>query len=431
MMDWKWNSSSHPISDIRDWNNAGRLEIRPDFQRKEVWSESARIMLMDSILKNIPMPKIFLKAIIKHDDTYRIIIDGQQRIKAILAFLRNDFKLTNPYNGKYGNCSFDELPQKTKNDFLSYKIDVNEIVNASDEIVREIYSRVNKYNIALNKQELRRADFPGTFLNLAEKLALYSFFEDSKVFTTANRRRMGDVEYISELLAILIAGPQDKRETLDQFYQNYSQWDKEDMENAQKKFQDILDDILLIFPIDSSPISKTRFKQKADFYSLFAAIHELHVDGFSLQDKNVDNLRYDLEILNYNITPESEVPIFSEYAIKCVSQGNTLISRKWRKDFLKQFLKGTYVSQPPDNETIKFFFKILLDIYYSSPMCPSYEECLICEEEFDDKDFNENSIALGWKKSVNEYQLSNAKFGHLNCFSKSNNFIYGAGNNKT
>ena len=33
------NSSNHPISDLRDWNNEKKLEIRPDFQRREVWSK--------------------------------------------------------------------------------------------------------------------------------------------------------------------------------------------------------------------------------------------------------------------------------------------------------------------------------------------------------------------------------------------------------
>jgi len=429
-MDWKWNSSSHPISDIRDWNNAKRLEIRPDFQRKEVWSESAKIMLMDTILKNILMPKIFLKAIIRNSDTYRIIIDGQQRIKAILAFLRGDFKLAKPYEGKYENCSFEELPPNIKDDFLSYKIDLNEIINASDDIVREIYSRVNKYNIALNKQELRRADFPGDFLDLSEKLSLHDFFEDGKVFTGANRRRMGDVEYISELLAVLIDGVQDKKDTLDQFYQDYSHWETDEINVIEKQFQEILDDILLIFPKDSFPISQTRFKQKADFYCLFAAIHDLHVDEFSLQNKNVDDLQKDLEILNYNITPESEVPIFSEYAIKCVSQGNTIISRKWRKDFLKHFLKGTYAVQPPDDETIKIFFNIFSDNTQSS-MCKIIEECIVCNDTIEDKDYNENNIALSWHKPVKEFQLSNAKFGHLNCLIKSDKFIYGTGNKES
>lgn len=56
----KWNSSPHPISDLRDWNDLGRLELRPSFQRKEVWNPAARIMLIDTILREVPMPKMFL-----------------------------------------------------------------------------------------------------------------------------------------------------------------------------------------------------------------------------------------------------------------------------------------------------------------------------------------------------------------------------------
>ena len=130
------------------------------------------------------------------------MIDGQQRIRAILSFIGNEFCLSNPYDGEYKDMFYRDLPDEVKEDFLSYKIDVNEIRNASEEIVREIYSRVNKYNIALNKQELRRADFPGQFLKVSEELSQHRFFEDSKIFTIANRRRMGDVEYISELLKL-------------------------------------------------------------------------------------------------------------------------------------------------------------------------------------------------------------------------------------
>lgn len=39
----KWESYSHPISDIRDWDNNNRLELKPDFQRNEVWSRAAQI----------------------------------------------------------------------------------------------------------------------------------------------------------------------------------------------------------------------------------------------------------------------------------------------------------------------------------------------------------------------------------------------------
>ena len=163
-----WNSSPHPISDIRDWSEAGRLELRPDFQRREVWSAPARIMLMDTILRDIPMPKIYLASSIKDGSTYRIVIDGQQRISAILAFLRDEFSLQKPFTGDHNGKRFSDLPQERQDRFLSYQIDFNEAINPSDDEVREVYARVNKYTVVLNKQELRRADFPGDFLTVSE-----------------------------------------------------------------------------------------------------------------------------------------------------------------------------------------------------------------------------------------------------------------------
>ena len=418
----KWISSSHPISDIRDWNNSNRLEVRPDFQRQEVWSRAAMVMLMDTILQNIPMPKIFLKAVIRGDDTYRIVIDGQQRIRAILSFLRNEFNLSSPYNGEYVDLYYDDLPGQVKDDFLSYKIDVNEIRNATDEIVREIYSRVNKYNIALNKQELRRADFPGQFLKLSEELSQHEFFEDSKIFSVANRRRMGDVEYISELLAILIGGIQDKKSTLDNFYQDYSSWLRKDVAKIKNRFQKIIDDILIIFPADSFPIAKTRFRQKADYYSLFAAINELREEGHSLQGKNVSDLREDFKILNSNIAPEAGVELFSEYAIKCVSQGNTINSRSWRKDFLKDILGGTYINKLPKKEAIDKYCEILWDLYTEgTEMCPPYiQDCPVCENTIEF--INKEGVKLGWLKEIVNFQLSNAIFAHLECAKDSDFF---------
>ena len=128
-----WNSSPHPISDIRDWSKAKRLELQPDFQRRGVWSAPARIMLMDTILRGIPMPKIFLANTILEGSTYRVVIDGQQRLTAILHFLQDRFALDNPYTGKEKGKRFSELDQETQERFLSYQIDFNEAVNPSEE----------------------------------------------------------------------------------------------------------------------------------------------------------------------------------------------------------------------------------------------------------------------------------------------------------
>ena len=168
-----WNSSPHPISDVRDWKTSERLEIRPSFQRQEVWSMAAKVMLMDTILRKIPMPKVFLASSIKEDRVYRIVIDGQQRISSILDFINNGFTLSKPFDSDspyYGKFFF-QLPENIRNDFLQYRIDFNEAIGFSEDEIREAYSRLNKYSVALTKQELRRADFPGDFLDLAEHLA--------------------------------------------------------------------------------------------------------------------------------------------------------------------------------------------------------------------------------------------------------------------
>jgi uncharacterized protein with ParB-like and HNH nuclease domain len=188
----EWQPSTNSILDLKDWTDNDRLEIRPSFQRKLVWGDAAKIMLIDTILKNIPMPKIFLSNLVKDNSPYRSVIDGQQRITTILSFIRDEFFLKKPYDGEFLNKKFSDLPKEIQNSFLRYKIDFNEINDASEEQLREIYSRVNKYSTVLTKQELRRSDFPGDFLRLAEKLAVIPFFDEAKVFTITNRRRFGD-----------------------------------------------------------------------------------------------------------------------------------------------------------------------------------------------------------------------------------------------
>jgi uncharacterized protein with ParB-like and HNH nuclease domain len=92
----RWDSTQMSIGDIRDLTNSHRLELRPDFQRQEVWAVAAKVMLIDSILKNIPMPKFYLLRDIRGEATFRAVIDGQQRLRSILGFIDNEFALKSP-----------------------------------------------------------------------------------------------------------------------------------------------------------------------------------------------------------------------------------------------------------------------------------------------------------------------------------------------
>lgn len=405
-----WNSSPHPISDIRDWQRTGRLEIRPDFQRKEVWSDAAKIMLMDTILRGIPMPKIFVSSSIRDDVIYRTVIDGQQRISAILGYLKDQFPLSKPYAGEFQGLVFSQLPDEVRNSFLQYRIDFNEAIEFSDEELRETYSRLNKYSVALTKQELRRADFPGDFLRLAEDLALNDFLDSSKIFTVANRRRSADVEFVSELIAGLVSGPQDKRDSLDSFYLQYAIW-KEDERNAvQDRFLAVIDDMKTIF-VGDLDISSTRFRQKADFYSLMLALDELKRVGGKIADVDLDLLREDIKTIDYLIAPESYDRDCRDYAIKCVSQANSHASRRWRMEFLKAIFGGSYLRQPPTGDGAILFYRILTTDH-GGGMCPLPEyECVECDQLI--KSTDEEIIA--WPVGSPVIQLSNALRIHREC----------------
>ena len=404
-----WNSSPHPISDIRDWKQLERLEIKPDFQRLEVWSDAAKVMLMDTILRSIPMPKIFVSSVIKNDQVHRTVIDGQQRISAILAFMADKFSLEKPYAGEFKGLYFSQLPEEVRSSFFQYRIDFNEAMEFSEEELRETYSRLNKYSVALTKQELRRADYPGAFLKMAEELANHDYLENARIFTVANRRRLADVEYVSELLAALIAGPQDKRDTLDSFYLQYSTWEEENRKKVEARFLNVISDMGSIFSGNFS-IDKTRFRQKADFYSMLLAIDELRSAGGVLDGVDLSPLREDLRCLDQVIAPESDVRDCRDYAIKCVSQANSQSSRRWRVGFLRSFLAGTYLRKPPSGDGAILFYRMLTD--NGDPICPpSTYGCDRCEQDIPTND----TEVVGWRKDSSVFHMDNAIRLHQKC----------------
>lgn len=408
-MSKSWKTTQHPIYDIRDWKQSGRLEIQPDFQRKAVWSDAAKIMLMDTILRLIPMPKAFVATSMVDGKLYRTVIDGQQRISSILDFLDDKFSLESPYEGPHGGLKYSELPAAVKDAFVEYSIDFNEALGFTEDELRETYLRLNKYAFALTKQELRRADFPGDFLKAAEHLAIHRFFEGSKIFTIAARRRFKDVEFVSELLAGLLEGPQEKQETLDSFYLRYSKWAPEDSQKVRERFGAVVKDLAVLFPPET-PLSATRYKQKSDLYSLVIAIDELRAEGGSLDGVDVEPLRKDLRMLDHLIEPESAAPDCRDYAIKCVSQANTYGSRWWRMKFLKAFLAGTYLRRPPEDDAATLLYRLATGDHMPFG-APTIAMCGDCNEETD----RAAGELVAWKRESAVFQLDNACRLHRGC----------------
>lgn len=151
---------TYTISDFIDWHSRKQLILAPDFQRGSVWTPSAKVFLIDTILNNFPIPQVFIRT--KIDGTtqgvIREVVDGQQRLRAILEFASEKLKLTanSPiHKGK----RYSELNDDDKETFLSYNIPVVQLTNADDAEVLEVFARLNSYSVKLTPAELRHAEY--------------------------------------------------------------------------------------------------------------------------------------------------------------------------------------------------------------------------------------------------------------------------------
>lgn len=73
------------VSDFLTWQKAGLLDLSPPFQRRSVWKPGAKSYLIDTVVRSLPTPLIFLRERVDLDSLQvtREVIDGQQRLRTL------------------------------------------------------------------------------------------------------------------------------------------------------------------------------------------------------------------------------------------------------------------------------------------------------------------------------------------------------------
>lgn len=268
------DSRTYPISDFREWNSAGTLVLAPKFQRRAVWTDKARSYLIDTVLRNLPTPKIFMRQYL--DDAGRAIremVDGQQRIRTILAYVQNGFPVMRVHGGdEFGGKYYESLPKENRDDFLNYNISVDVLVGATDEEVLDIFARLNTYGVRLNKQELINAKYFGHFKQTVYSLGFefYRFWVASDIFSEMGVARMLEAELTGELVIAMLAGLQ-SRKVVERYYREFDD-DFPDKPLIIERFKSCMD---LIGVIMENRLQDSHFSSAPLFYSLYCAIYDL------------------------------------------------------------------------------------------------------------------------------------------------------------
>lgn len=164
-----------------------QIIVNRKYQRKLVWSEDEKARLIDSILKGYPIPLILFAEFVGDDGrTYYEVLDGMQRLNAIVGFIENEYPVLEKYfdikqlaraqqaekDGLFEAYHGDALhaPAICAN-LLDYQLAVTSYKVELEENVFEIFRRINSSGRQLSSQEQRQAGVLCPFSDLVRGIA--------------------------------------------------------------------------------------------------------------------------------------------------------------------------------------------------------------------------------------------------------------------
>jgi hypothetical protein len=218
--------------------------ILPDIQREYVWDNPRASKLIESLLLNIPIPVLYFA---ETDDAKWEIFDGHQRIRSVVRYLKNEFRLSRmTVLSELNGSRFHQLPVREQRFLLTRMMRAVVISTDSHPSMKfEIFERLNTGAIVLNAQELRNSLYRGPFNDLLRELVVDDAYRRC-IGTGRPRRRMADEEFLLRFFA-LHAGLKSYRPPLKKFLNDYMAENqnagKANLENHRRLFRRTIDRI--------------------------------------------------------------------------------------------------------------------------------------------------------------------------------------------
>lgn len=273
------------IAWFNDLYNRKLLKLDPPYQRRSVWNQQYRDYFIDTILLDYPTPAIFLYEEISKEGiaTYNLV-DGKQRLTTIFDFINNEFPVSEiAVNQELRGKFFEDFSSEYRISLFNYSFLVEYLPTSDENIINNIFDRINRNVAKLTPQELRHAKYSGEFISDAEKLSDWMFDNLNSSFpriASQSKKQMKDVELIAQLLLLLEDGPKGYNSNeLDKAFSDRD-YDWEEQEEVNELFGHVTQCLKsLLGHNEENSIAKTRFRNQADFYTLFGAVAGLISDN--------------------------------------------------------------------------------------------------------------------------------------------------------
>jgi hypothetical protein len=192
------------VADVYQLIDEGKLTLRPDFQRKFVWTQQHQEAFIDTILNGLPFPEIYVcegEVDVQKLRTTRLVIDGQQRLTTIRNYIegRHEHPLVTvpPYQ---------LLSNPQKENFINYQIVMRDLGKVNEETTREIFRRINLTKFKLDDVEIHNAVYDGHFIQAAKTILENISLEQYGVLRESEFTRMADLHFILLVMATIENG---------------------------------------------------------------------------------------------------------------------------------------------------------------------------------------------------------------------------------
>jgi len=330
------NKTTWPLLSLNKRRN--QINTNPDYQRPSVWTKNQKQLLIDSILHDYDIPKIYLHEVEKNKYD---VVDGQQRIRAIWSFYDDEYPLSkdaDPINEfEVAGKKYSELEPEVSDIIDTYNLDFV-ILDKTDEEIREMFLRLQN-GTSLKAQEKRNA-IPSKMRDFVKTISSHDFFY--KVNFKDSRFTYDLIAAQMCLLALKGNIVNIKDKDLNDMYWNNTEFD-ENCDQA-RNIKRILDYLNSMFP------SKAPELQRYSVVSLFLLIMDL-MPNYDIRGREEEIAKWFIafesrRLLDRKKEAEEQDPVLVLYQRWISNSSDTMESLTYRHKVLKEDLLDNIKNLP-------------------------------------------------------------------------------------
>ncbi|PZS71968.1 hypothetical protein A7X76_07735 [Stenotrophomonas maltophilia] len=208
----------------RDWTvdtilrqvEQGNIDLNPQFQRRNAWTDAKRSKLIESLIIGVPVPEIVLAEDITRKKSF-IVIDGKQRLLALAGFADNQVYKSWEKPVLRDLKTRPDLNDQSVDDLRSSVDDYRQLMNAdirctvisnyqSSDVLYDIFYRLNTGSVPLSSQELRQVLKRGPFSDFLISATNTPLPLHEVLRLKGPDKRLRDAEIVLRYIAISICG---------------------------------------------------------------------------------------------------------------------------------------------------------------------------------------------------------------------------------